>query len=104
MTRSPRPTFTPADPRATADDPSTVVVPLSGSSGSAGSEGLGGPLLVLVLALPALMLLVSMMPTHTMAAAGVVGRAVVHGRVVLAALALAVWLGVFVSLLLGGQV
>jgi len=57
-----------------------------------------------VIGIPALMLLVAMMPTHTVAAAGVVGRAVIHGRVVLAALALAIWLGVFVSMLLGGQV
>ncbi|MDH4176866.1 MAG: hypothetical protein OEV72_04745 [Thermoleophilia bacterium] len=57
-----------------------------------------------MIGIPALMLLVAMMPTHTVAAAGVVGRAVIHGRVVLAALALAIWLGVFVSMLLGGQV
>ncbi len=58
----------------------------------------------MLLAGPALMLLVSMTPERTAFAAGAVGRAVIHGRVVLAALALAIWLGVFVSLLLGGQV
>ena len=60
--------------------------------------------LVLVLAVPGTMLLLSLVPEHTARAAGVVGRVVLQGRVVLAAVALAIWLGVFVSMFLGGQV
>jgi hypothetical protein len=60
----------------------------------------GTPLAVLV-AGPALMLLLAMLPAHALSAAGGIGRALGRGRVLLATMALAIWLGVFVSLLLG---
>jgi hypothetical protein len=92
------------EPRAPSGEPSADVVTLSGSSGSAFGAPFGGPLFVLVLVVPGVMLLLSLMPTHTAAAAGAVGRVVIQGRVMLAALALAIWLGVLVSMLFGGSV
>lgn len=50
------------------------------------------------------MLLLATLPEQATRAAGALGELIVHSRVLLAAAALAIWLGVFVSLLLGGQV
>jgi hypothetical protein len=72
-------------------------------TGGEDGGGFSSLALILVLAVPGAMLLLSLLPDHTARAAGVLGRAVIHGRVVLAALALAIWLGVFVSMFLGGQ-
>ena len=72
----------------------------------AGGEDGGGfssLVFVLIVAVPGTMLLLSLVPAHTARAAGAAGRVVVQSRVVLAALALAIWLGVFVSMFLGGQ-
>lgn len=70
-----------------------------------GEDGGGfSPLaLILVVAVPGAMLLLSLVPEHTARAAGAAGSIVLHGRVVLAAVALAIWLGVFVSMFFGGQ-
>lgn len=66
------------------------------------NDGFSSLMLILVIAVPGTMLLLSMLPEHTARAAGAIGQAVAQGRVVLVAVALAIWLGVFVSMFLGG--
>ncbi len=81
-----------------------MVIPAAAAPGGDEGGGLGSLALVLVLVIPGAMLLLSLVPEHTARAAGAIGEVVLHGRVLLAAVALAIWLGVFVSMFLGGQV
>jgi hypothetical protein len=66
-------------------------------------EGLGTLVLVLVLGVPGAMLLLAMLPEHAVRAAGSAGRLVAHSRVLLAAVAFAIWIGVVISFVLGGS-
>lgn len=65
-------------------------------------DDFGSLALILIVAVPGTLLLLSLLPEHATRAAGAVGRLVVESRVVFAALALAIWLGVVVSVFFGG--
>lgn len=74
------------------------------AANATGSGGPGSLALFLVIVVPGALLLLALVPEHRAAAAGDAGRMIVQGRVAFAAVGLAIWLGVFISMYLGGGV